>query len=75
MISNLESAGAAGTVGNVCLDVKDSEVSQRYGLVLAGVPHPNLSSVLPRKILQSLQRPHLKNDVAVALGFRSKLFL
>ena len=26
VFSNLESAGAAGTVGNVCLDIKDSEV-------------------------------------------------
>ena len=33
MYSNLESAGTAGTVGNVCVDVKDSEVRLHVSLV------------------------------------------
>lgn len=31
--SNLESAGTAGTVGNVCVDVQDSEVRLHGSLV------------------------------------------
>ena len=35
MYSNLESASTAGTVGNVCLDIKDSEVRLHVNLAHA----------------------------------------
>ena len=35
MYSNLECAGIAGTLGNVCIDVKDSEVRLHVSLAHA----------------------------------------